>query len=68
MNKPACLKLVKIPGRYQVTIMLCMSTTMHGVETVTLFFSGGYRHCQWASFIFDVPLSGFRYLFGSLSA
>jgi hypothetical protein len=42
LNKPTCLESVKIPGRYQASIMPCMSTIMHGMETVTPF-SGLYR-------------------------
>ena len=66
-NKPACLELVKIPGRYQVNIISSMSTIMHGIEAVTPF-SGGYRFRREASFTFDVSFPGFEFVFGSLSA
>jgi hypothetical protein len=66
-NNPTSLESVKIPGRYQVNIMPCMSTIMHGVEAVTPF-SGGYRRVNAASFLFDALVPGFVGFFGSKSA
>ena len=66
-NKPTCLESLKIPGRYQVTIMPCVSTITHGVEDLTPF-SRGYRHFNLASFSFDALVPGFKGIFGSFSA
>ena len=66
-DKPACLESVNIPERYQVRIMPCMSTIMHGLEAVTPF-SGGYRFFREASLSFDALVPGLENFFGSLSA
>lgn len=67
LKKLTCLEPVKIPGRYQATIMPCMSTIVHGVETVALF-SGGYFSFKDASFAIDAAVPGFEGLLGSFSA
>jgi hypothetical protein len=66
-SKPACLELLKIPGRYQVTIMPCTSTMMHGVEALTPF-RGVYRRLNEASFSFAALVPRFEGIFGSFSA
>ena len=66
-NKPTCLESDKIPGKYQVNITPCLSTTIHGAETETLF-SGGYCRCRDFSFLIDTTVPGFEYLCGSFSA
>jgi hypothetical protein len=42
VNTPTCLKSFKIPGRYHVTIMPCISTIMQGVDAVTPFSGGKF--------------------------
>jgi hypothetical protein len=44
-----------------------MSTTTHGIETVTPFFCEGYRRHQAASFSLEEGFSGFGLFLGSPS-
>jgi hypothetical protein len=67
VNTPTCLESFKIPGRYHVKIMPCISTIMQGVDAVAPF-SGGKFFNREASLFCDSLVFLFVGLLGSLCA